>query len=69
MALLKYFKKVSQDDISVASTDSKLKAAEENAVKQQLFLDAPGQRKGGANMEHMMLFNEQKLQNGELRME
>lgn len=45
MALLKYFKKVSQDDISVASSDSKLNAAEENAVKQQLFLDAPEAKK------------------------
>ena len=45
MALLKYFKKVSQDDISVASSDSKLNAAEENAVKQQLFLDAPEPKK------------------------
>ena len=35
MALLKYFKKVSQDDVAVASSESKLTDAEGNAVEKQ----------------------------------
>ena len=45
MALLKYFKKVSQDDVAVASSNGKLTDAEENAIKQQLFLNAAEPKK------------------------
>ena len=45
MALLKYFKKVSQDDVAVAASESKLTDAEENAVKQQLVVNAAEPRK------------------------
>ena len=40
MALLKCFKKVSQDDVALAASDSNLTDAEENAVKQQLVVNA-----------------------------
>lgn len=39
MAVLKYVKKNSQDDISFASSGSELNADEDNAVKRQLFRD------------------------------
>jgi ABC-type uncharacterized transport system auxiliary subunit len=45
MALLKYFKKVSQDDVAVVSSNSKLTDAEENAIKQQLFLNTAEPKK------------------------
>jgi len=45
MALSKYVKKNSQDDISFASSGSELNAAEDNAVKRQLFLDASEPKK------------------------
>ena len=45
MALLKYFKKVSQDDVAVAASESKLTDAEENAVKQQLVVNAAEPKK------------------------
>lgn len=41
MALLKYFRKVSNDNIALASASSGLKEAAENEVNQQLLLDAP----------------------------
>lgn len=39
MAVLKYVKNNSQDDISFASSGSELNADEDNAVKRQLFRD------------------------------
>ena len=45
MALLKYFKKVSQDDVAVAVSESKLTDAEENAVKQHLVVNAAEPKK------------------------
>jgi len=38
-------KKNSQDDISFASSGSELNAAEDNAVKRQLFVDASEPKK------------------------
>ena len=45
MALSKYFKKVSQDLVALASSESKLTDAEENAVEKQLFLNAAKPKK------------------------
>ena len=69
MALLKYFKKVSQDDVAVAASESKLTDAEENAVKQQLVVNAAEPKKKKSNTEDTTLVNAQKLPSGELRME
>ena len=43
--MLKFFKKVSQNDVAVAASDSKLTDAEENALKHQLVLNTAEPKK------------------------